>query len=146
MLGSYKRLRYPLLWGLLFLALGGFKLLDDHFFFKNAVRDYGTIVHAESYTRRASTVWDLDIKFKLLQNDKETVSHLKTVDGIYSEGGDIRFFYDPAKPDDIRLDDPWDRWFAGIAYLVIGFLPLLLIGLHRFHALLRKTHWDPWRS
>src|ERR1039458_5749018 len=141
---KYKKLRFPILWGLIFLGLGGYRLLNDYFFFKNAVRNYGTIVKAESYTSKASVIWNLDIKFNLLNNNEERISHLKTVDGVYSEGGHIRFFYNPARPSEVRLDDHWDRWAQGIGFIFFGLVPFLLIGIHRIHVLMRKKHWDPW--
>src|SRR5208282_2527075 len=132
------QLKAFVIWACIFGGWGACRLADDYLFFKSAIRSFGTVISADSKQNRSSVSWDLEIQFDLLGNKKVCVSHLHTQDGLYEKGQNIRIFYNPANPADIRLDEPWDRWATSIGLLLAGRLPFIWMGLHRLHVLSRK--------
>jgi len=134
-----SRLDFLNLCGTVFLFWGGYQLLNDYLFFKNAVRRQGTVVNARSHFEgnRTSEHWDLNIKFDLANNNQEHITHLQTINGHFKTNDVIQLLYNPDKPDESKLDDFWDLWSDGIWRVILG-----LFGFsYWFQTIVRKKYW-----
>ena len=131
------------------VGLGAKVLVDNQRFVAKATGATGMVLYVREEVRRervgsGSNERDEDVSYfyPIVQFHtlREQVVEFEGNDGSLRVGRSVRVLYDPANPQDARLDSWPSRWGAGTVPLAIG-LALLAIGavLYRWFWLRRRT-------
>ncbi|MEM9012138.1 MAG: DUF3592 domain-containing protein [Pseudomonadota bacterium] len=122
-----------------FLVAGGYLLLDAYRFSQTAVRVQGEVIALEEATRRqtsngesfrrTTTTYRPTIRFTDRSGrEREATTHMSSSNYDYPIGTRLDVLYDPAAPDELRVDGPMSLWGLPAILLGGGLLALLVMG------------------